>query len=155
MASYVVMEQPGRTGTADVALVRDGFSWLAFVVPPLWLAWRRLWFEALLAFLVLALVSALGEVSGWGFVASLLTLAVSLYVGLEGQNLRVAALRRRGWREWGAVEAASLVDAETRYAAEATGEVPVAPDIQHIVPGAAPVRLAHPGLVLGLGSGRT
>lgn len=151
MASYVVMEQPGRTGTADVAFVRDGFSWAAFLVPPLWLLWHRLWYEALLAFLVLALLSFLGE-AGWPLAGSLLTLAVSLYAGLEGQNLRVAALRRRGWREWGAVEAASLDDAETRYAAEA--DEPAAIEMPRIVPGPAPIRPAQQGLVLGLGPGR-
>jgi hypothetical protein len=149
MAIYVVMEQPGRAGTADVALVRDGFSWLAFLVPPVWLLWNRLWFEALLAFLALALVSILGQ-AGWPFAGSLLTLAISLYCGLEGQNLRIAALRRRGWREWGAIEAKDLADAETRYAVEA--DEPAAVETPRMVPGPAP---AQPGLVLGLGSGRT
>jgi hypothetical protein len=152
MASYVVMEQPGRAGIVDVSFLRDGFSWLAFFVPPLWLLWHRLWFEALSAFLVLALLSVLGDIAGWVLVASLLTLAVSLYVGLEGQNLRVAALGRRGWREWGAVEAKNLADAETRYAVEAAE--PVVVETPRIVPGPAPVRPAQPGLVLGLGSGR-
>jgi hypothetical protein len=152
MAIYVVMEQPGRAGTADVALVRDGFSWLAFLVPPVWLLWNRLWFEALLAFLALALVSILGQ-AGWPFAGSLLTLAISLYCGLEGQNLRIAALRRRGWREWGAIEAKDLADAETRYAVEA--DEPAAVETPRMVPGPAPARPAQPGLVLGLGSGRT
>lgn len=153
MASYVVMEQPGRVGVTDVAFVRDGFCWAAFIVPPLWLLWHRLWFEAMLVFLVLALLSVLGE-TGWPWPGSLLALTVSLYVGLEGQNLRVAALRRRGWRAWGAVEAASLTDAETRYAAEASDEEPAVSDAPRIVPGPTPARPGHAGLVLGLGSGR-
>jgi hypothetical protein len=152
MAIYVVMEQPGRAGMADVALVRDGFSWLAFLVPPLWLLWNRLWFEALLAFLALALVSILGQ-AGWPFAGSLLTLAISLYCGLEGQNLRIAALRRRGWREWGAIEAKDLADAETRYAVEA--DEPAAVETPRMAPGTAPARPVQPWLVLGLGSGRT
>jgi hypothetical protein len=157
MASYVVMEQPGRAGVADVAFVRDGFSWIAFIVPPLWLLWHRLWFEALLAFLAFGVLSLGGEMSGWGLAGSLLTFFVSLYVGLEGQGMRIAALRRRGWRQWGAVEAAGLADAETRYAAEAADEAPSAPQAPRIAPGPAPVRPSHPGLVLGLGPapGRT
>ena len=153
MASYVVMEQRDRAGVVDVAFVRDGFSWLAFLLPPLWLLWHRLWGEALLAFLLLAVLSALGE-GGRPLAGSLLTAAVSLCVGLEGQNLRVQALRRRGWGEWGVVEAAGLPDAETRYAAEAVDEEPAAPDAPRIVPGPAAGRPAHVGLVLGLGSGR-
>ena len=154
MASYVVMEQPGRAGVADVAFVRDGFAWLAFLVPPLWLLWHRFWVEALLAFLVLALLSALGE-AGWPFAGSLLTFAVSLFVGLEGNSMRAGALTRRGWREWGVLEASSLDDAETRYAAETAGEEPAEPEAPPIVPATTPGRPAHPGLVLGLGAGRT
>ena len=40
MASWIVMEPAGsgRAGNAtDAAFVRDGFSFLAFLVPPLWL----------------------------------------------------------------------------------------------------------------------
>ena len=42
MASYVVMEPPGRAGNGDAVLVRDGFSWLAFFFSPLWLLWHWL-----------------------------------------------------------------------------------------------------------------
>ena len=158
MASYVVMEQPGRQGAADVAFLRDGFSWTAFLFPPLWLLWRRLWMEALLVLLAFGLFAALGDF-GWPLAGSLLTLAVSFYCGLEGPNLHVGALRRCGWREWGALEAKSLADAEIRYAESASmDEKPAMPDASYLVPrAAAPMRPAHPGLVLGLGHlpGRT
>ena len=150
MASYVVMEQPGRRGTADIAFLRDGFSWVAFLVAPLWLLWHRLWVEALLAFVALGLLSALVE-AGWPFASSLPALLVSLFVGLEGRNLRVGALRRHGWREWGVIDAKNLSDAEMRYAATVVDEDLAEPDAPRIVPGPAPARPAHPGLVLGLG----
>jgi hypothetical protein len=57
-------------------------------------------------------------------------LLVSLYVGLEASALKLAALRRRGWREWGVVEADNADEAEIRYLAEAlTGsdETPAPP----------------------------
>ena len=57
---------------------------------------------------------ALANVVGFG-VAVALSLLVSLFAGLEGAALRIAALRRRGWREIGIVEADSEDDAETRY----------------------------------------
>jgi len=158
MASYIVMEQPGRNGPADIVFPRDGFSWLAFLVPPLWLLWHALWVETVLAFLVLGSLWFLGE-AGWPFAAAPLTLAVSLIVGLEGPNLRIAALRRRGWRPWGVVEAGTLFDAETRHAAEQGGEeAGDGPEpAPRIVPGPAPARAPHTALVLGLGPvrGRT
>ncbi len=66
MAIYVVMEPPGRSEKADVTFVRDGFAWLGFLVAPLWLAWHRLWVEAALAFVVMAILSMLGEKLGLG-----------------------------------------------------------------------------------------
>lgn len=151
MTGYVVMEKPGRDGVADVTFVRDAFSWIAFIVPPLWLLFHRLWGEALIAFLVLGVISLAGEQSGWALAGSLLTLLVSLYVGLEGQGMRLAALHRRGWREWGSVEARTLFDAETRYVSEHDEEATGGDPEPRIIPGPAPARAPHTGLVLGLG----
>ena len=151
MAAYVLMEPPGRSEKVDAtAFVRDGFSWPGFLVPPLWLAWHRLWIEAALAFIVMALLSMLGEKLGLGLGASLLSLLVSLYVGLEGQGLRIAALRRRGWHEWGVVEAAWLDDADMRYALETDAVSDRAAPAPRMVPDAALARPAQPGMALGL-----
>ncbi|MER9934044.1 DUF2628 domain-containing protein [Mesorhizobium sp. M0088] len=151
MATYVVMEPPGRSEKADAtAFVRDGFTWLGLLVPPLWFAWHRLWIEAALAFVVMGLLSMLGQKLGLGLAGSLLSLLVSLYVGLEGQGLRIAALRRRGWHEWGAVEAGWLDDADTRYALEAEAPADEVVPAPRMVPDAALARPAQPGMALGL-----
>jgi hypothetical protein len=113
MASFVVMEVP--EGRDDVVYVRDGFHFLAFLVPPLWLLWHRLWIEALVAFAAMALLGALGSVYGFGEAAPLLSLLVSIYVGLEAPALHAAALRRRGWSEWGVVDAANRDEAELKH----------------------------------------
>ena len=124
MAIFVVMEPPAANA-AEAAeravLVRDGFAFLGFLVPPLWLLWHRLWIEAALAFAVGVGLTALGETAGFGFTGAALSLLVSIFVGLEGPALRVNALRRRGWRDWGLVEASDAGDAEIRYLA---GEEP-------------------------------
>ncbi|MER8414539.1 DUF2628 domain-containing protein [Mesorhizobium sp. M0618] len=151
MATYVVMEPPGRSEKADAtAFVRDGFTWLGLLVPPLWFAWHRLWIEAALAFVVMGLLSMLGQKLGLGLAGSLLSLLVSLYVGLEGQGLRIAALRRRGWHEWGAVEAGWLDDADTRYALEAEALADEVVPAPRMVPDAALARPSQPGMALGL-----
>ncbi|TIM25221.1 MAG: DUF2628 domain-containing protein [Mesorhizobium sp.] len=129
MAVYVVMEPPGRGEKPDTtAFVRDGFSWLGFLVPPLWLLWHRLWIEAALAFVAMALLSMLAE----------------------GLSLGLAALRRRGWHEWGVVEADRLDDADTRYVLEAEAHADEPAPVPRIVPDAAHARPAQTGLVLGL-----
>ncbi|OHV86406.1 DUF2628 domain-containing protein [Mesorhizobium sp. ORS 3428] len=151
MASYVVMEPPAGGGNAEAtAFVRDGFTWLGFLVAPVWLAWHRLWVEALLAFAVMAILSVLGERLGIEWVGSALSLLVSLYVGLEGQGLRISALRRRGWREWGIVEAGDRGDAEIRHALETDEDDDEPEPMPRIVPDANLARPAQTGLALGL-----
>ena len=151
MAIYVVMEPPAGTRKADeTTFVRDGFTWLGFLASPLWLAWHRLWIEAALTFVVMAILSMLGEKLGLAWAGSAPSLLVSLYVGLEGQGLRIAALRRRGWREWGVVDADRLDGAETRHALEADAQTDEQVPAPRIVPDANLARPAQTGMALGL-----
>ncbi|ESX82741.1 DUF2628 domain-containing protein [Mesorhizobium sp. LSHC412B00] len=151
MAIYVVMEPPGRTEAADAPIfVRDGFSWLAFLVAPLWLAWHRLWIEAALAFVAMGLISVLGQWLGLDWAGSALSLLVLLYIGLEGQGLRLAALRRRGWHEWGVIEADNPDDADIRLTLDAEALADEPAPLPRIVPDASLARPAQIGLTLGL-----
>ncbi|OHV70914.1 hypothetical protein LCM4577_01720 [Mesorhizobium sp. LCM 4577] len=150
MAIYVVMQPPAGDRAEDASFVRDSFTWLGFLVAPLWLAWHRMWIEAALTFLVMAILSVAGERLGLEGTGSLLSLLVSLYIGFEGQGLRIASLRRRGWREWGVVEAGNLADAETRHALEAGGESEEQPALPRIVPDASQARPPQTGMALGL-----
>ncbi len=118
MASFVVMEPPRGDAQKDAVLVRDGFHVLAFLAPFLWLFWYRCWLEGIVVIAISLVIGSLATWSDWGAASPALSLLVSLYVGLEGASLRLAALRRRGWREWGVVEADDRADAEMRYFSE-------------------------------------
>ncbi|RIK86106.1 MAG: DUF2628 domain-containing protein [Hyphomicrobiales bacterium] len=154
MASYVVMEPPAGAGEAKdkAVLVRDGFHLLAFLVPALWLLFHRLWIEALLVVAVSMALAGAGSVAGLGNAAPALSLLVALYVGLEGPALRLAAFRRRGWRDWGVVEADNAGDAEIRYLAEADEEEDAREEAVWPAAAAAPVAPPRPpvGPALGL-----
>ena len=153
MAAFVVLEPPARSAFAAserAVLVRDGFSLLAFLVAPLWLLWHRLWVETLLYFAVALALAALGKLAGYEVAGSLLSLLVSIYFGLEGAALRIAALRRRGWREWGVVEANSARDAELRYLGEVEGANGEAAVPLTEMPPRAPARPGPTGPALGL-----
>jgi hypothetical protein len=79
-----------------VVLVREGFSWLAFLFNVLWLLWHRLWLAAL-GYLVLAvLVGALLPGGGVGFAAGL---ALQFLLGAHANDLRRWALARRGYAQ--------------------------------------------------------
>jgi hypothetical protein len=132
------MERRQGAAEPDIAFIRDGFSALAFVVPPLWLLWHRLWLEALATFAVLLSTGALERFGGMAPAASIVSLLVSMFVGLEGNGLRIAALARRGWIPRGVIEAGRLDEAELRYAEDTdTDPAPAAP--HPIVPSPVPV----------------
>ncbi len=151
MAIYVLMEPPAGSAKAeDTNFVRDGFTWLGLLFSPLWLAWNRLWIEAALTFVVMAVLSVVGERLGLERAGSALSLLISLYVGFEGQNMRIAALRRRGWREWGVVEAKNLGDAEMRHALEVDDDGDEPAPTPRIVPDASQARTTQTGMALGL-----
>ena len=118
MASFIVMEPPGHAAEERAVIVRDGFHILAFLLPAIWLLVHRLWLETLAVVLAGAAIGLLGAYWGGG-TASIASLMLALFVGLEGSALRLAALRRRGWREWGVVEADNARDAEIRYLVDA------------------------------------
>jgi hypothetical protein len=152
MAIYVVME-PSAANAVEAAeravLIRDGFAFLAFLVPPLWLLWHRLWIEAALAFAAGVGLTALGETAGLGLLGAALSLLVSIYVGMEGPALRINALRRRGWRDRGVVEAANAREAEIRYLAGEEEPEEMAVEVPPLAPTGAP-RPASTGPALGL-----
>ena len=113
MAIYVVMEPGGRADAAagGAAFVRDGWHFFAFLVPFAWFLWHRMWIEAALAIGAALLLAALDAQGGFTLVATGLSLLIAIYAGLEAPALRIAALRRRGWREAAVVEAGSSADA--------------------------------------------
>ena len=106
--------RPDRLERARV--VRDGFSWMAFFVPVIWLLVHRVWrwLLVILAFDVALVV--LG--SRLGLPPVTLTLAgllEMLFVGLEARHWYGLALERRGFELADVVQAERLEDAEYRF----------------------------------------
>lgn len=115
MASWVVLKPPTDKPDKDLVFVRDDFRWLGLVVPPLWLAWHRLWLEALIALAVLIGINVLAASGYVATIISWLSPLVGLFVALEGPAMRIAGLRRRGYTETVALNADSIDEAELRY----------------------------------------
>jgi hypothetical protein len=74
-------------------LVREGFSWGAFFFGPFWLLAQRAWITGVLALCAAVAVAVLAAEP----VRPLLSLALAWLLGLNGQDLRRAALHRRGY----------------------------------------------------------
>jgi Protein of unknown function (DUF2628) len=121
MSIYTVHQPPLEAGAAAAepyrfVFVRDGFSWWAFLLTPLWMLRHRLWL-ALAIYLVVAAaldagLRAIGASLPTLVIASLL---ISLLVGLEAGTLRRFKLARRHWRNIGVVTGDDLEDAERRF----------------------------------------
>ncbi len=154
MASFVVMEPPGNEGPSDRAVfVRDGFHFFAFLVPVLWFAVYRCWLAALVALAIAVGVPAAAGMLGYPEAAGGILLVSSIWFGLEAGNVRVAALRRRGFADAGVVEADRASDAEIRYLAGAADEAPASIMQQQPQPWGTtgrPVQAAAGGPALGL-----
>lgn len=96
-------------------VVRDGFSWWAFVAPMLWLFWHRHWVLGILAGLVVGLVglglSALGLRTG-----AILGVEILLHLlfGFEAASLRRFVYERRGRPVGDVVTAVDAADAEAK-----------------------------------------
>jgi hypothetical protein len=121
MSVYTVHEPPLRAGAAasDVerfAFVRDGFSWWAFLLAPLWMLRHRMWLVLIGYVVVAGVIEIPVRMSGGpALAASLIGILLGLLVGLEAGTLRRFTLSRRGWKNLGVVSGDDREDAERRF----------------------------------------
>jgi hypothetical protein len=120
LVTYTVHEPPNvsanRLESAEQLLfVKDGYSWPAALVPPLWLLWKRMWLEfAIYAGGTGLMVWALTAMGAPNTTSALL-LIIQIVFGFEAGALYSAALERRGWRAVGTVTGRNAEDAERRF----------------------------------------
>jgi Protein of unknown function (DUF2628) len=121
MSVYTVHEPPLRAANAladpqRFVFVRDGFYLWAFLLTPLWMAWRRLWLVLVLYLLIsVGIVTALHVLGASNSIVALVGILISLLVGLEAGTLRRFTLRRRRWRNVGVVSGDKVEEAELRF----------------------------------------
>lgn len=145
---------PGDPAALERAtLVRDGFSWAAFVAPGLWLFWHRHWLAGLAAWIVVVGL-AVGLAAAGARPGTIVAAELILHVlfGLEGASLRRLSLARAGRPVRDVVVASDLSDAEAKSFARwlAPGEGPVRAAPRAVVPVAGRPGFGAPGPVLGL-----
>jgi hypothetical protein len=99
-----------------LAFVKEGFSWPAFFVPFFWLIYHRMWLELVLLLAVLIAIPVVfgldqrGEaLIGWA------SFAISLLFAFEANDLRTAALERRGYQLAGVTSGNSRDAAELSF----------------------------------------
>jgi Protein of unknown function (DUF2628) len=112
-----------RTEAADLgaradrlAFVKEGFSWIAFLVPALWLIFYRMWLE-LLVFLVGfgSLEWAFGTSEQGKTLFGWVSLGLFILFAFEANDLREASLERRGHRLVGVAHGRGRSEAELSF----------------------------------------
>lgn len=120
MAIFTIHFPPSPPGQAPspekIVFLRDGFSWLAFIFGPFWLAWRRAWLVAVLwTLLLVALALVAWKLKVSRDAVSWLTLALAVWLGFEGERIVAWTLARRGYVEQDLVIGDDVDEAEAAF----------------------------------------
>jgi hypothetical protein len=121
MSVYTVYEPPPKAHESApdperFVFVRDGFSFWAFLLAPLWLLRYRLWLAFIgYVIIAIALQIALRLIGASPTVTVIVAALFSLLVGFEAATLRRFTLSRRGWRNVGLVVGDDIESAERRF----------------------------------------
>ena len=100
------------------AIVRVGFSWLAFAFVWIWAFWNRLWLPGTLLLLTDLLIAGGIRFLGLSPYLGCLYLPIRIAAGLKGSEWKSNALRRRGYTYRGNTEAANAALALLRADSE-------------------------------------
>src|SRR6266849_3121345 len=119
MSIYTVHVPPPETSAPNperFIFVRDGFSFWAFLLAPLWMLWHRLWL-VFVGYLALAVLLQIGlHLIGASAVVTFTAGALlALLVGFEAATLRRVTLARRRWKNIGTVVGDDGEAAERRF----------------------------------------
>jgi hypothetical protein len=117
MRIYTVLERPAAAGRdPDVVLVKEGFSWPAFLAPPLWALYQRQWLGLVLYVLAVTLLGLFADLAALDPVTeSALALGFTVLVGSGANDWRRRTLGRQGYALIGVVAAPDLGIAEARW----------------------------------------
>ncbi len=121
MSIYTVHEPPLKAdGSAPeperFVFVRDGFSFWAFLLAPLWMLRHRLWL-VLVGYVIVALALQVGLrlIGASATVIAIAGVLFALLIGFEAATLRRFTLGRRRWKNVGIVVGDDLESAERRF----------------------------------------
>lgn len=118
MRVYTIHLPPPYSGRdRDPEVIREGFSFWAFLLTFLWALFNRMFLIALALVLGLAALGvALGALQVNPLAEGVITLAAAIWIGCSANDWRRAHLARKGWKEAAVVAAPDANAALRRYA---------------------------------------
>ena len=117
MRVYTVhLRRHGLDAERDLVLVKEGFSWPAFVAGALWALWHRLWLFALLLAVAAGAINGIAYLTGAdSFAGGVLSFALAVAAGWIGNDMRRRVLEKKGFAFVGVVTARNDDDAVRRF----------------------------------------
>lgn len=118
--AYSVFESPhSNDGTLYAAdhfiFVPHKFSWMAFLVPIIWLPLKRMW----VAFFAYLAIMIMIETAAFFVFGNIITTVISLFFSLifafEANAIRRWSLRAKGWHDHGLVMGSDILAAEYHF----------------------------------------
>lgn len=121
MALYsVYLPSSGHMTTQEIMgraiFIKDRFYWGAFLIPPLWLGYKRIW-RWLLVYALLEglLIAGATNIALNPALTGMISFLIAIFVGISGREWWGAALERRGFELAGIVQGETAEDAERRF----------------------------------------
>lgn len=121
MKTYTVHEPPNGGAdridrASELKFVKDGFSWMTALFPPLGFAMSQLWIPLVVYLVVVGAAGAALKALGVGEGGiSIFVLALQILLGFEHSSLQRWMLDRAGWTTLGTVTGKSLAECERRF----------------------------------------
>jgi len=114
---YSVQTLPWSSASdSGVVLIADRFSWPALIFGPFWTLWHGMWRTTIVLVVIGAAIGGASALAGLAPDAvSVFQVLVQIGLGLWGNDLRRAALARRGYVERAVVAGRNAIEAEHRY----------------------------------------
>lgn len=113
---YEIHRHPTKDESEATLLVRQGFSIWAFLFHAGWLLYHRLWLEAVLFFAIYVGTVLVGDRYDLSaFAVGAMQIALQFWLAVNANDMRAAALDRRGFELVDVTTGTSELDAERRY----------------------------------------
>ncbi len=101
---------------SEALLIKEGFSWPAFLFSALWALWHRMWWIALLFIGLMLGVGLIMELAGLGeALQGAASLGLAVIIGGMANDFRRSHLEKRGFTERGVIAAGDREAALYRY----------------------------------------
>ncbi len=117
----VLVKKNSEEKIEDIVLIKDGFSWLAFLFSGIWFFYYRMWKELFVLIAVNFAFIFFSKISS-GFDRALLEIAFFFLVALNANYWRIDHLKKKKYEFIGLAFGNSRVDAKLRFVESFDGE---------------------------------